>query len=238
MNKNTQKKNRIYSLSEKNLLKTNKLAQIEESEMKYLNTQQKFSINQKLLDFISDKSKIVLKSCFDYKGSKQFLEGKSEAMKKIELNESILDENQNKNKNKKVRVHSSLKLNFLISDHLLNKMEDNKKYISCYSINNNDKKSKIQNEEFINNNIYLQNNYINKKNIKTSEKKKQKKHLDTDYNNVPNNLDLSIDSKVSLNSQLFNNYKEYKNSTKLISKDDIIFYEELLSELKSNKNKK
>ena len=238
MNKNTQKKNHIYSLSEKNLLKTNKLAQIEESEMKYLNTQQKFSINQKLLDFISDKSKIMLKSCFDYKGSKQFLEGKSEAMKKIELNESILDENQNKNKKKKVRVHSSLKLNFLISDHLLNKMEDNKKYISCYSINNNDKKSKIQNEEFINNNIYLQNNYINKKNIKTSEKKKQKKHLDTDYNNVPNNLDLSIDSKVSLNSQLFNNYKEYKNSTKLISKDDIIFYEELLSELKSNKKKK
>jgi hypothetical protein len=238
MNKNTQNKIHKYSLSEKNILKANKLAQIDESEMKYLVTQQKFNTNQKLFDFISDKSKIVLKSCFDYKGSKQFLEGKSEAMKKIELNESILDENQNKNKNKKVRVHNSLKLNFLISDHLLNKMEDNKKYISCYSINNNDKKSKIQNEEFINNNIYLQDNYINKKNIKTSEKKKQKKHLDTDYNNVPNNLDLSIDSKVSLNSQLFNNNKEYKNSTKLISKDDILFYEELLSELKSNKNKK
>jgi hypothetical protein len=237
MNKNTQKKNRIYSLSEKNLLKTNKLAQIEESEMKYLNTQQKFSINQKLLDFISDKSKIVLKSCFDYKGSKQFLEGKSEAMKKIELNESILDENQNKNKKKIVRVHSSLKLNFLISDHLLNKMEDNKKYISHISTNNNYKISKLQNEEFINNNTYLENNFSNKKNIKSTDKKKHKKYLDTDNNNLHNNLNLSIDSKVSLNSQLFSNYKEYKNSTKLISNDDIVFYEELLSELKSSKNK-
>ena len=237
MNKNTPKKIHKFSLSEKNLLKANKLAQIDESEMQYLITQQKFNINQKLLDFISDKSKIVLESCFDYKGSKQFLEGKSEAMKKIELNESILGENQNKSKNKKIRVHNSLKLKPLINNQLLNKMEDNKKYISHISTNNNYKISKLQNEEFINNNTYLENNYVNKKNIKSTEKKKQKKYLDTDNNNDYNNLDLSIDSKVSLNSQLFSNNKEYKNSTKLISNDDILFYEELLSELKSSKNK-
>jgi hypothetical protein len=238
MNKNTPKKIHKYSLSEKNILKANKLAQIDESEMKYLVTQQKFNTNQKLFDFISDKSKIVLKSCFDYKGSKQFLEGKSEAMKKIELNESILGENQNKSKKKKIKVHNSLKLKPLINNQLLNKMEDNKKYISHISTNNNYKISKLQNEEFINSNTYLENYNSNKKKIKSSEKKKQKKYLDTDNNNDYNNLDLSIDSKVSLNSQLFSNYKEYKNSTKLISKDDILFYEELLSELKSNKKKK
>ena len=235
MNKKPPKK--IHSLSEKNVLKANKLAQIDESEMKYLITQQKLNINQKLLDFISDKSKIVLKSCFDYKGSKQFLEGKSEAMEKIELNESILGENQNKKKKIKIRFHNSLKLNPLINNNLLNKIEDNKKYISQVSTNNNYKNSKLQNEEFINSNIYLGNNYANKKNIKSVEKKKQKKYSDTGNINTHNNLDLSLDSKVSLNSQLFSNYKEYKNSTKLISKDDILFYEELLSELKSSKNK-
>ena len=237
MNKNTPKKIHKFSLSEKNLLKANKLAKIDETEMQYLITQQKFNINQKLLDFISDKSKIVLKSCFDYKGSKQFLEGKSEAMKKIELNESILGENQNKSKKKKIRVHNSLKLKPLINNNLLNKIEDNKKYISRISTNNNYKISRLQNEEFINNNTYLENNFSNKKNIKSTDKKKHKKYLDTDNNNAHNNLNLSIDSKVSLNSQLFSNYKEYKNSTKLISNDDIVFYEELLSELKSSKNK-
>ena len=235
MNKNTPKKNHKCSLSEKNLIKTNKLAKIDESEMKYLNTQ---NINQKLLDFISDKSKIVLKSCFDYKGSKQFLEGKSEAMKKIELNESILDENQNKKEKKKIRVHNSGKLSSLTNDHLLNKLEENKKYTSYFSINNNLKKKKIQNNELINYNTYHEDNYTNKKNIKSSEKKIQKKYLESDFNNAHHNLDLSLDSKVSINSQLFSNYKDYKNSTKLISKDDILFYEGLLSELKSNKNKK
>lgn len=160
MNNNTQKKIHKYSFSEKNLFTKNKIVQIDESEIKYLNTQ---NINQKLLDFISDKSKIVLKSCFDHKGSKQFLEGKSEAMKKIELNEFILDEKQNKKKKKKIRVHNSNKLNFLINDHLLNKVEENKKYISNCSINNNLKKSKIQNEMFIKNNTYLEVNYTKKK---------------------------------------------------------------------------
>ena len=172
----------------------------------------------------------VLQSCFDHKGSKQFLAGKSEAMQKIELNESILDENQNKNK--KLNEHSSSRLNSIINaHHLLNKIKGNNKYISYCSINNNSKKNKMQNEEFKNNNGYPADIYFNKKNIKSS--KKNEKYLNTDINN----LDLSIDSKISISLQLFNNYKEYKNNMKLISEDDIIFYKELLSELKSNKNK-
>jgi len=237
MNKNYSKKVHKFSSSEKNLFKAKKIAYMDESEMKYLNSQQKLDINQKLLDFISDKSKIVLKSCFDHKGSKKFLEGKSEAMKKIELNESILDKNKNKSKKEKVRVHNSHKLHYLINDHLLNKIEDNKKYISSSSINNNLKKSKIQNKGFINNNKYLKDINTKKQYIKSSEKNKQKNYLDTDYNNYQYNLDLSIDSKVSINSQLFNNYNQYINTTKLMSKDDILFYEEIISELKSNNNK-
>ena len=46
---------------------------------------------QKLLDFISDKNKLTLKSYFDHTGTKAFLHGKNEAMKKIELNENIED---------------------------------------------------------------------------------------------------------------------------------------------------
>ena len=90
---------------------------------------------------------------------------------------------------------------------------------------------------FIKNNTYLEVNYTKKKKVKSSEKKMQNKYLETDLNNSHNNLDLSIDSKISINSQLFNNYKDYKNSTKLISKDDILLYEGILSEMKSNKNK-
>jgi len=101
MNKNYSKKVHKFCSSEKILFKAKKIAYIDGSEMKYLNSQQKLDINQKLLDFISDKSKIVLKSCFDHKGSKKFLEGKSEAMKKIELNESILDKNKSKKKKEK-----------------------------------------------------------------------------------------------------------------------------------------
>ena len=54
MNKNYSKKVHKFSSSEKNLFKAKKIAYMDESEMKYLNSQQKLGINQKLLDFISD----------------------------------------------------------------------------------------------------------------------------------------------------------------------------------------
>ena len=56
---------------------------------------------QKLLDFISDKNKLTLNSYFDHRGTKAFLHGKNEAMKKIELNENIEDIQINKRKSDK-----------------------------------------------------------------------------------------------------------------------------------------
>lgn len=54
-----------------------------------------------LVNFISSKNKIILKSCFDHKGAKKFLSDKSKAMDKIVLEDDMLDENINKSKKKK-----------------------------------------------------------------------------------------------------------------------------------------
>ena len=54
-----------------------------------------------LVDFISSKNKIILKSCFDHKGAKKFLSDKQKAMDKIILEDEILDENIVKSKKKK-----------------------------------------------------------------------------------------------------------------------------------------
>jgi hypothetical protein len=63
------------------------------------------SENQKdkksLVNFISSKNKIVLKSCFDHKGVKQFLSEKQKAMDKIVLEDEIPDENIKKNRKKR-----------------------------------------------------------------------------------------------------------------------------------------
>jgi len=54
-----------------------------------------------LVNFISSKNKIVLKSCFDHKGAKRFLSDKSKAMDEIFLEDEIPDENIEKSKKKK-----------------------------------------------------------------------------------------------------------------------------------------
>ena len=63
------------------------------------------SENQKdkksLVNFISSKNKIVLKSCFNHKCAKQFLSEKQKAMDKIVLEDEIPDENIKKNRKKR-----------------------------------------------------------------------------------------------------------------------------------------
>ena len=54
-----------------------------------------------LVNFISSKNKIVLKSCFDHKGAKRFLSDKNKAMDEIFLEDEIPDENIEKSKKKK-----------------------------------------------------------------------------------------------------------------------------------------
>ena len=70
-----------------NILKTN-------HEQIYNNLKTDILNNEKFLyNFISDKNKIKLYSCFDKKGAKKFLSEKDKAMKKITLFDDILDEN-------------------------------------------------------------------------------------------------------------------------------------------------
>ena len=108
---------------------------------------------QKLFDFISDKKKLSINSYFDHIGAKKFLNGKEEAMKKIELNEILEEEEQiKKNKRKK-----SLKKRW-------NKMKSteylvNKKYNENNDINNDEsiikikksKKKKSKSSKYVNN---------------------------------------------------------------------------------------
>jgi hypothetical protein len=54
-----------------------------------------------LVNFISSKNKIVLKSCFDHKGAKRFLSDMQKAMDEIVLEDEIPDENIKKNKKKR-----------------------------------------------------------------------------------------------------------------------------------------
>ena len=83
-----------------------------------------------LVNFISSKNKIVLKSCFDHKGAKKFLSDKKKAMDKIVLEDDILDENIEKNKKKKklnVKSKTSEKKNLRSESHnALNILEKQK----------------------------------------------------------------------------------------------------------------
>jgi hypothetical protein len=54
-----------------------------------------------LVNFISSKNKIVLKSCFDHKGAKRFLSDMQKAMDEIVLEDEIPDENIKKNRKKR-----------------------------------------------------------------------------------------------------------------------------------------
>ena len=59
-----------------------------------------------LYDFISSKNRIILKSCFDHKGTKQFLLDKEKAMQEINLSEDIKEE---KKSSKKDRIKSHIR---------------------------------------------------------------------------------------------------------------------------------
>lgn len=209
---------------------------------------------QKLFDFISDKNKFRFKSHFDHKGTKAFLNGKEEAMKKIELNENI-EENQiklekidKKNKKRMVRMKSE---GFVLKNEKLNKSPisteiSNKKKKKMRSSKSNKfltncGKNQLINLKEIFNDFDLEelpkletNSPINKphkkrktikdKNEKVKKEKKEKK-----------NNDKSIISIATVDSKLFNNKIEYDNYKRLATKDDIPIFENILFELDVNK---
>lgn len=66
-----------------------------------LDSSENLKDKKSLVNFISSKNKIVLKSCFDHKGAKRFLSDKNKAMDEIFLEDEIPDENIEKSKKKK-----------------------------------------------------------------------------------------------------------------------------------------
>lgn len=234
------------SSSSINLKVSSHLDQPNENDLKnkYLKTNQQFNTLQKLFEFISDKGKITLNSYFDQKGSIEFLNGKSEAMKKIELNEFILDENIEKNKNDKKEKKNKNKKNHKIHDSHNNKFDEIKNIISndCESINNRDIKN-IRTQKNFKNIIKEKKTNTTKNRTEKEEESKINNNTNDNVNSkfkkinlkVKNNNDKnSIDSQITVNSKLFNTYKDYQKSKKLISRDDVPLFEEILAQLKTN----
>ena len=166
----------------------------------------------------------------------------SEAMKKIELNEFIIEDNKEKEKEEK-----------------------NEKYLKKYDKRNNfeEIKNKISNDPL--NNKDIKNIRTHKDNIKQflktkkSIKIKPENEEETKCNNVNDiidsrnkingnykvnskrknnndNKEKSIDSQIDVNSNLFNNYRDYQKSKKMLSREDLTLFEELLSLLQANNN--
>ena len=188
---------------------------------------------QKLLDFISDKNKLSLKSHFDHRGTKAFLHGKNEAMKKIELNENIEEIQINKRKSdKKIKK----KLNKMKSAAYMAKIGGN-------AHKKNKKKKSISNKYLTNyekNKIILINkkfNYLDIENRLENSIHKNKKRKSQNKIIIKSdiNIDKSINSIETVDSNLFNNKKDYDNYKRLTTKDDLPILKDILDELDSNK---
>ena len=253
-----------FSLTEES---KNNINQIEEDyyKNKYVLSHQISDNEQRLLDFISDKKKLHLISCFDQKGAKDFLSTKNEAMEKIDLNEIIEKENLfNEEKMKKIKdEEKKLKIKKKIHKKkscIINKNKNLKKISQELEKNEgiedrahtHDKKKVFNSTKnakiFLFNEVnkqkseddYAENNMVEKVikdsgniTIKNKHKKKQKKNI---KNFIFPGEKESIDSITTVNSKLFNDKKDYEIYKHFITKGDL-FIEEIVEQLKSNKNK-
>lgn len=111
--------NKCQINSQKNIslkvFKKNNINQTNEdfNEHKFFSSQQILKNEEKLLEFISDKKKLHLQSCFDDMGSREFLSTKNKAMEKIELNEIIdskITKNESSTKKKDINKDEKKKL--------------------------------------------------------------------------------------------------------------------------------
>ena len=222
----------------------------------HLFTKQLPTNQQKLLDFISDKNKLILKSFFDNKGSNDFLSGKNEALKEIELDATISSaQNENNMKEEKTKSKTPKKVKKQKSSKSKKKLklcqEDIKK--ENYELENSPKKRRKK--KIIS---YLHSN--NDKFFVEKEKNKYKYEEESTYNNmhlktmaetgsiVPknknikdknNNIKLLKDTKISvfslstIDSKIFNNKIDFEKNKNYMDKDDSLL--EIIYQLKSNK---
>ena len=73
------------------------------------------------IDFISSKKKLILKSCFDHKGTKKILSDKRKAMEEMILSDEIISDNQEKTKKLK-----KLNLRHKSKDYIINLRNEKK----------------------------------------------------------------------------------------------------------------
>ena len=218
------------------------------SDNRYTFTNNYLNNKQKLLDFISDKKKLSINTCFDHRGAKMFLNGKKEAMKKIELNDN-LEETQirnKKDKNIKNKMNKTKSCTYLINK----KNKDNNYINKDKSIikNNKSEKKKAESEKYLTNWVNnklkdlkekinsFDNDYEFKPAPKThihKHKKRKQKNKEIKKNNKE--IDISISSNITVDSTLFHNKKDYDKYKRFATKDDVIILQDILCELGFNK---
>lgn len=234
------------------------------NNQQYCLTNQLQSNKQKLLDFISDKNKLILKTYFDRKGAKEFLLKKNKALERIELDTTIENEDNEKNENNlnhknkvhKKKTHKSPKNRGKIKS--LNK-ENTKESLGIKSFSTKKKKNKYMSSFSINK--FTMNGIKNKNELGSTEvnnilgamtqtssiipkcknKKKvgskncsNKKKKKLDLNKI-NNTKLSFNSEYSMDSNNFKNRNDYENFKNFIEKDDSLITE-IITELESGIN--
>ena len=179
--------------------------------------------DKKLLDFISDKNKIIFKSDFDHKGAKRFLAEKEKAMEELALIDNSMEENNIDNSEKKLKINkckSSHKIhnNLEFYNHHLGEVLQIKQHHHHHhkshihlNLNLNENESNYENKKILNKNT--------EKNIKIKNKKKtnlkKKSMQESDLNSIKcsniNNKDVSLLEFKENDSLIYSIIKEMLN---------------------------
>jgi hypothetical protein len=134
-----------------------------------------------LINFISSKNKMTLKSCFDRKGSKKFLSDKEKAMAFLELPDDIIEEKIKKKRQSKKGIKKKERHRSESHKELINILIKRLKYIKK---DRKDSKKKMMSDKTVN--LHFAENY----------KKHQKKTLtiNNDFSDIKGKESLELAS--------------------------------------------
>lgn len=158
---------------------------------KFINSISIVSNDKSLQGFISSKNKLIFKSCFDKKGTKQFLSEKEKAMAEITLFDELLDED-----NKIKKKHHSKKKSKK-NGNIRSKSEKTIKTVKDGKHKNSSKKTKISS----NKNLKKKTGFAISINYIEDEKKEKEKNAENykkeinDENTISNNNALKVNKK-------------------------------------------
>ena len=153
----------------------------------YFNLKTEISDNEKILfDFISNKNKIKLKSCFDKKGTKKFLSEKEKAMAEITLFDEILEA---KKVHKKSHHHHHKKKS---KNHHVRSVSEN----AIFRLKPKNNFKKLSDKHLEKNKKIESNKYVNKSKIKNKSNIKIIRYSITSvYSKINANESLTLASK-------------------------------------------